>query len=233
MRILLLLAASAVTIQGQDFGRGGEGRGRRPGAMRMDPILSALDTDHDGVISAAEIDNAPAALRKLDKNGDGQITADEVRPVFEGEGRERGGRGRENREPDPSEQLVQTLMAFDKNNDGKISRDELPERMQGLMDRGDTNKDGFLSAEEIRALARAQAAENTEVAAPEREERREGPPRPNMVFAALDTNHDGVVSADEIAHAAAALRTLDKNADGQLTEDEVRPQGFGRGRGRQ
>ena len=39
----------------------------------------------------------------------------------------------------------------------------------------------------------------------------------------LDTNHDGILSADEIANASASLKKLDKNGDGQLTEDELRP----------
>jgi hypothetical protein len=52
------------------------------------------------------------------------------------------------------EDMIERLMAFDKNKDGKITRDELPERMQGLIARGDTNKDGALDKEEIRKLAR-------------------------------------------------------------------------------
>jgi Ca2+-binding EF-hand superfamily protein len=56
-------------------------------------------------------------------------------------------------EADFSNDMVKTLMAFDKDGDGKLSRSEVPERMQGLFDRGDTNKDGFLTPEEIRRLA--------------------------------------------------------------------------------
>src|SRR5581483_7502207 len=41
---------------------------------RPPPIILALDTNHDGVIDAKEIDNAPASLRTLDKNGDGVLT---------------------------------------------------------------------------------------------------------------------------------------------------------------
>jgi Ca2+-binding EF-hand superfamily protein len=55
--------------------------------MPPDPAFLALDTDHDGVISADEINHAPAALRTLDKNGDGLLTEDEVRPAFGGRGR--------------------------------------------------------------------------------------------------------------------------------------------------
>jgi hypothetical protein len=46
---------------------------RRP----MPAIVTALDTNHDGVIDADEIANASAALKKLDKNGDGKLTRDE------------------------------------------------------------------------------------------------------------------------------------------------------------
>jgi hypothetical protein len=48
--------------------------------MGPPPLFAALDTNHDGVIDSSEIDNAPAALRKLDKNGDGKLTMDELRP---------------------------------------------------------------------------------------------------------------------------------------------------------
>ena len=53
---------------------------------------------------------------------------------------------------------------------------------------------------------------------------------PDPIFAALDTNRDGVIDSDEIAHAASSLKMLDKNNDGKLTEDEVRPNFPGRGR---
>lgn len=41
-------------------------------------LFAALDTDHDGQLAAAEIDAAPAALRKLDRDGDGNITPREL-----------------------------------------------------------------------------------------------------------------------------------------------------------
>ena len=41
------------------------------------------------------------------------------------------------------------------------------------------------------------------------------------VVRALDANHDGIVDSNEIANASAALKTLDKNGDGQLTVREL------------
>ena len=44
-------------------------------------LLGSFDTDKDGTLSAAEINGAPAMLKALDKNGDGQVTPDEIRPL--------------------------------------------------------------------------------------------------------------------------------------------------------
>ena len=61
---------------------------------------------------------------------------------------------------DISDELMKTLMFFDRNGDGKLDRSEVPEHMQGLFDRGDTNHDGFLTPQEIQTLAKAQALPN-------------------------------------------------------------------------
>jgi hypothetical protein len=90
------MASAQAAPQGGGGGRGegregrGEGRGFGRGPGRMDPIVAALDADHDGTISAAEIKNSPAALKTLDKNGDGQLADEDIRPAF---GRGRGGFG--------------------------------------------------------------------------------------------------------------------------------------------
>ena len=53
-------------------------------------------------------------------------------------------------------------------------------------------------------------------------ERHHRPP-PLPIMEALDANHDGVIDSNEIANASAALKTLDKNGDGKLTQDEYMP----------
>ena len=45
---------------------------------------------------------------------------------------------------------------------------------------------------------------------------------PPVVVATLDANHDGVIDAGEIANASQALKSLDKNADGRLSREELR-----------
>ncbi|HTY89535.1 MAG TPA: hypothetical protein VMB80_18945 [Candidatus Acidoferrum sp.] len=48
-------------------------------------------------------------------------------------------------------------------------------------------------------------------------------PPPLPLVTALDANHDRVIDSNEIANASAALLTLDKNGDGQLTTNEYLP----------
>ena len=214
--------------------------------MRISPILNAIDVDHDGVISAAELANAPARLKSLDKNGDGKLTRDEFALTFgggRGRGGERGrgadagrGAGERNFEvpiPGPTaEELLASLLAYDKNKDGKLSKKEVPVRQQGIFERGDLDKNGVLDAAELRKLAADEAA--APVAPPVQRGGRGGPGGfggLDLAATALDTDHNGEISAEEIANAATSLKTLDKNNDGQITEDEVRPAGPGRGPG--
>jgi hypothetical protein len=92
--LALALAGLAYTLTAQDNGAppqdgsgqgpGGDGRGRpRMGRrMPMHPLMQALDVNKDGIIDEQEIANAPAALKTLDKNADGKLTPDELRPPF-------------------------------------------------------------------------------------------------------------------------------------------------------
>jgi hypothetical protein len=68
----------------------GAGAPDRPGPGAGGPFIAALDANKDGTIDADELNGAPAALLKLDKNGDGQITLEEMQIV---RGRGPGARG--------------------------------------------------------------------------------------------------------------------------------------------
>ena len=69
-------------------GRGPEGNG--PGGRGTgfgpppNPVLEALDADGDHEISAEELQAAVVSLKKLDKNGDGKLTHDELHPEMPG-----------------------------------------------------------------------------------------------------------------------------------------------------
>ena len=51
-----------------------------PDKPPVPPLIAALDVDHDGTISAPELADAPESLKTLDKNGDGELSPEELRP---------------------------------------------------------------------------------------------------------------------------------------------------------
>jgi outer membrane protein assembly factor BamB len=129
----------------------GGGRGGAPDLMQSQPVLAGLDVDRNKAISTTELDDAPAALEKLDKNTDGKLTEEEVRPEASGQRGGPGGRG--------GRGGVMRFMPF---------------------------------------------------------------------LAALDADRNNEIDGAEIKNAAVALRKLDANSDGKLTEAEVAPQFGGR-----
>lgn len=105
------------------------------------PVIGALDANHDRVISAEELANATAALKTLDKNNDGQLTNEELRPQH----RPPGGEPPEGAKP-PAPPLMKAL---DANGDGIISVEEIANAAVSLRAL-DKNSDGQLTIEELR-----------------------------------------------------------------------------------
>lgn len=157
---------------GPPGGPGGPGGGFRPPAH---PITQALDADKDGIISSKEIANAVAALKTLDKNKDGRLTDDEIRPPRPGgfgppgggpggqggrggDGPPGGGRpgegnaGRGGQGGQGGGGVEGFLARFDKNKDGKLQKSEMPGRLGELAPQVDANKDGELDKAELEKL---------------------------------------------------------------------------------
>jgi len=87
--LALVAGLSGVSIIAQDTpppGRQQPPPGRAPGGaeggfMRMRiPLMAALDTNNDGTIDATEIEQSSKSLKTLDKNSDGKLTPEELRP---------------------------------------------------------------------------------------------------------------------------------------------------------
>jgi len=123
--------------------------------------------------------------------------------VADGAGRPDGEHHRGGRRgpPDPAEMVKR----FDKNADGKLEVSELPEKMQKFMGKADTNGDGVITVDELKAGEEKMRAEH---------------------LAKVDTDHDGKVSPEERKaafekFAQERFAKMDKNNDGALSKDEV------------
>jgi EF hand len=116
-------------------------------------LFMAIDTDDDGELSAREIASAPESIARLDRNKDGIITEDEVRPPPPPPTGGRRGPGG----PPDAKALVDSVMRFDKDGDGKVTARELPDRMARMLEQGDANHDRSLDRSEIETLASRQS----------------------------------------------------------------------------
>lgn len=72
--------ALGIGVLAQEHGGPPGGPPGGPGSRPRPPLELVLDANQDGVIDAAEIAGAATALKKLDKNKDGKLTAEEYRP---------------------------------------------------------------------------------------------------------------------------------------------------------
>ncbi len=104
------------------------------------------DANGDGVITR---DEAPEQMRnrfdRIDANGDGMLETDELENVptpWRGRGGPRA----------PGSGPAERLRQFDADADGRITRDELPDRMERVLARFDTNGDGVIDAAELEAM---------------------------------------------------------------------------------
>ena len=151
MKTSCMVLISALALGGSAWMTNAEQDGSTPPRVQRPPpppIIVALDVNKDGVIDATEIANAPTALKSLDKNGDGQLTADEYQPQcgppppFEGE----DGTNTVRRPPPPP--IDPVMGALDANKDGVIDGTEIANASTALKGL-DKNGDGQLTRDEL------------------------------------------------------------------------------------
>jgi Ca2+-binding EF-hand superfamily protein len=161
---------------------------------RMLERLKAADTNGDGMISREEANAGLPQLAKhfdrIDTDKNGLITMREFEAAMKGLHR---------RHHD-------AMAHLDKDGDGVISREEAQAapRLAKHFDEIDTNKDGFLSKDEL-AAAKSKLRD--------------------AIFARIDSDSDGRISRDEAARfprLASHFDQIDTNKDGYLTKDELR-----------
>ncbi len=182
-----------------------------PDMLRMIPLVSALDADADGSLSADEIERAPAVLTTLDADGNGVLTSDELAQPAGEFGRGRGG---------GMLQRLPVMTALDRDGNGEISAEEIRSATAALLAL-DADGTGTLATSELTPGQGGRGRGGTG--------RGQGPPLAALpIMAALDRDGTGEISADELSEASRALRTLDADGDGTLRQGELAPRG-GRG----
>ena len=125
---------------------------------KIDASFNALDTNHDGFLSAAEVQAAQAKelqqlqaartaklqseFKRLDTNHDGQLSYQEFAPI--------AGTVKSNETPQ------QALQKLDSNRDGKVSAAEFRASKLPLFEKLDLNHDGIVTVDEARKAASGQ-----------------------------------------------------------------------------
>ncbi len=132
--------------------------GMAAGGMRPAGMMSMMDSDGDGAVSAQEhAAHTKMMFDRMDTNHDGKITAAEM-SAGQGAGHEMmmGGNAGMHR-PDgmpgmgPPMSTADRIKKMDSNGDGKVSAAEHAAGAQATFNEVDTNKDGNLSRSEMAA----------------------------------------------------------------------------------
>jgi Ca2+-binding EF-hand superfamily protein len=179
------------------------------GAREMaEGIMQRLDKDGDGRITAEEMPKGGRLdLSKADRNGDGGVDLIELSLVI---GQRAGGEG----------PMLARLKQMDGNGDGVIERAEWkgpPERFDAI----DADRDGKVTGAEVRQALSAMGPEGRDG----RGEGRWTDRNADAAFRRFDADGDGRITAEEWKARPETFALLDADKDGAITREELTPQG--------
>lgn len=133
--VFALLLGTAVLAQDPPT----QPRPRQRGGPRREKRIKNMDVDKDGAISRDEWKGRSLAFARIDKNGDGSLTREELVAAGTRQARPGQRKGR--------------VKQMDTNNDNQISRDEWKGDTKRF-NRLDVNSDGVITKEELRSVRR-------------------------------------------------------------------------------
>ena len=138
---ILMLAVAVPAVAQQVQGQPQRQRAQQARARQIDAMYQRLDKDHNGSISVGEWPRAGQAFARLDANSDGVLSKEELR---------RAATPRQfMRQQRINRQTQRRVRRMDANRDRAVSREEWRGKAD-LFDRIDADKDGKLTAAEIR-----------------------------------------------------------------------------------
>jgi len=197
--------------KGRGKGGGKANQGDRADPERMqrmvDGMMKRLDKNGDGKVGADEMPQGDRFdLSKADTNSDGSVDRKELTAFLAQRGARRGG-------GDP----LQRLMQMDTNKDGAIGKDEWKGRPEAFA-RIDKDKNGSLSKAELEGIAR------------DMRRRGQWKNRPaDALFRRMDKDGDKRISAEEWTMRAELFAKFDADGDGFIVAAEVMPKRGRRG----
>lgn len=183
-------------VSKEELMAGGRPGGGGPGGEHpnMADMIMRLDADKDGKVTQAEAGERWERLGRLDKNGDGAVTKDEVPNLGGGPG---GGH--------PN--MAEMIMRMDADGDGKVTQAEAGERWERLS-KLDKNGDGAVAKDEIPAFGGPGGRPNPEEIFARMDKDGDGKLTSSEVPAEMwermskaDANGDGSVTKEELAAA--------------------------------
>lgn len=167
-------------------------------------ILYHLDTNKDKKVSQKEwLALLDFTLKKLDKNGDGFLTKDELKKRKKLHWMLKNA----------ARQLKRAFSHIDQDGDQRLSREELRKIYLKIFQEQDKNHDGFISFHE--ALLAKRGRKHRKMKGEHSLEF-----RVRILFERADKDGDGRISKEEYAHKE-EFDKIDKNRDGYLTPNEV------------
>lgn len=165
-------------------------------AQQAESPWELLSTQHDkngdGKITPAEYTRGKERFRRLDRNGDGVITSDDIGGGGRGRGRRRGG-NRNRRRPRSPKTVLARLLGL--RGDAKMTRDGL----SAWVKRHDGNGDGAVEPSELEEVFLTRRSRTSAVRTLDADkDGKLAASEITSVFTAADADGDGVVSGSDL-----------------------------------
>lgn len=204
---LLMSVAFAAPAHAEDAaGPDGAAKQKR---HKRGQIFQRLDKNGDGQLTQDEVpERLWERLVQADTDGDGAISKDEAKAARKQHMKRRGQRGRRAQRPAARGQRMVVLSRFDTNQDGALTGLELADAQAAI-----SSMQQHPAAERGQGGKRGQRGRGG----------RRGKRKPGKLFEKFDKDGDGALTADEVPEKLwERISKADADGDGKVTKDELK-----------